>query len=74
MNNDYKAAAKSAIIKGARTGVQAAIAVFTANATTGLDLEVAMAAGLVFITAIVTAVQNFLEDAPFAFMSKIPKG
>ncbi len=74
MNKEYKEAIKSAIIKGARTGVQAAVAVVMANQANMFDVDVIMAAGLVFITALVTAVQNFLEDAPFDFMSKIPKG
>ena len=33
-----------------------------------------MAAAMAGATAAVSFIQNAMEDAPFAFMSKIPKG
>jgi hypothetical protein len=38
------------------------------------EADVIMAALVAGASAVVSVIQNALEDAPFAFMSKIPKG
>ena len=63
---------KNAGIRAGRTFVQAFVAVMIANQAN--LFEVIMAALVAGASAVVSVLQNALEDAPFAFMSKIPKG
>ena len=65
---------KNAAIRGGRTAVQAFVAVMVANQAGMFEADVIMAALIAGASALVSVVQNALEDAPFAFMSKIPKG
>ena len=58
---------KNAGIRAGRTFVQAFVAVM-------FEADVIMAALVAGASAVVSVLQNALEDAPFAFMSKIPKG
>jgi len=69
-----KAYWKNAAIRGGRTAVQAFVAVMVANQAGMFEADVIMAALIAGASALVSVVQNALEDAPFAFMSKIPKG
>ena len=45
-----------------------------ALATNLFEADVIMAALVAGASAVVSVIQNAIEDAPFAFMSKIPKG
>jgi hypothetical protein len=65
---------KNAAIRGGRTAVQAFVAVMVANQAGMFEADVIMAALIAAASAIVAVAQNALEDAPFDFMSKIPKG
>ena len=65
---------KNAAIRGGRTAVQAFVAVMVANQAGMFEADVIMAALVAAASAIVAVPQNALEDAPFEFMSKIPKG
>ena len=65
---------KNAAIRGGRTAVQAFVAVMVANQAGMFEADVIMAALVAAASAIVSVAQNALEDAPFDFMSKIPKG
>ena len=65
---------KNAGIRAGRTFVQAFVAVMIANQANIFEADVIMAALVAGASAVVSVVQNALEDAPFAFMSKIPKG
>jgi len=65
---------KNAGIRAGRTFVQAFVAVMIANQANLFEADVIMAALVAGASAVVSVVQNALEDAPFAFMSKIPKG
>ncbi len=65
---------KDAGIRAARTFVQTAVAVLVANQAGMFEADVIMAAAMAGATAAVSFIQNAMEDAPFAFMSKIPKG
>ena len=65
---------KNAGIRAGRTFVQAFVAVMIANQANIFEADVIMAALVAGASAVVSVIQNALEDAPFAFMSKIPKG
>ena len=65
---------KNAAIRGGRTAVQAFVAVMVANQAGMFEADVIMAALIAAASEIVAVAQNALEDAPFDFMSKIPKG
>tara|TARA_R100001244_G_scaffold1336_1_gene2034 strand:+ start:511 stop:723 length:213 start_codon:yes stop_codon:yes gene_type:complete len=65
---------QNALIRGARTFVQSALAILMANQTGMFEVNVLMAAGMAGATALVSVIQNALEDYPAKFMSKIPKG
>ena len=71
---DPKVYMKNAAIRAGRTFVQAFIAVMMANQAGMFEADVLMAASVAAASALVSAIQNALEDAPFPFMSKIPKG
>ena len=64
---------KNAGIRAGRTFVQAFVAVMIANQANLFEADVIMAALVAGASAVVSVLQNALEDAPFAFMSKIPK-
>ena len=65
---------KNAGIRAGRTFVQAFVAVMIANQANLFESDVIMAALVAGASAVVSVLQHALEDAPFAFMSKIPKG
>jgi hypothetical protein len=65
---------KAALVRGARTFVQSFLAVLMANQAGMFELDVLMAGAMAGGTAMVSILQNAMEDAPFKFMSKIPKG
>jgi len=65
---------KNAGIRAGRTFVQAFVAVMIANQANLFEADVIMAALVAGASAVVSVLQNAIEDAPFAFMSKIPKG
>ena len=65
---------KNAGIRAGRTFVQAFVAVMIANQANLFEADVIMAALVAGASAVVSVVQNAIEDAPFAFMPKIPKG
>tara|TARA_Y100001963_G_C6705452_1_gene411676 strand:- start:105 stop:320 length:216 start_codon:yes stop_codon:yes gene_type:complete len=65
---------KTALIRGVRTAVQSFIAILMANQAGMFEADVLMAAGMAGATAFVAVIQNAMEDAPFPFMSNIPKG
>jgi len=71
---DPKVYMKNAAIRAGRTFVQAFVAVMIANQAGMFEADVIMAALVAGASAVVSVIQNALEDAPFAFMSKIPKG
>jgi hypothetical protein len=74
MKSKDKAYIKNAGIRAGRTFVQAFVAVMIANQANLFEADVIMAALVAGASAVVSVIQNALEDAPFAFMSKIPKG
>ena len=61
---------KNAGIRAGRTFVQAFVAVMIANQANLFEADVIMAALVAGASAVVSVLQNALEDAPFAFMSK----
>ena len=65
---------RTSMIRAFRTGAQAFVAVLVANQAGMFEADVLMAASVAAASALVSAIQNALEDAPFPFMSKIPKG
>jgi len=65
---------RTAGIRAFRTGAQAFVAVIVANQAGMFEADVLMAGLVAAASAIVSVIQNALEDAPFPFMSKIPKG
>ena len=71
---DSKVYIKNAAIRAGRTFVQAFVAVMIANQAGMFEADTIMAAAIAGASAAVSAIQNALEDAPFPFMSKIPKG
>tara|TARA_R100001163_G_scaffold55248_1_gene42670 strand:- start:429 stop:704 length:276 start_codon:yes stop_codon:yes gene_type:complete len=65
---------KSALIRGLRSAVQTFLAVMMANQAGMFETDVLMAGAMAGATALVSVIQNAMEDAPFKFMSNIPKG
>ena len=65
---------RTALIRAGRTFAQTFVAVLMANQAGMFEADVIMAALVAGASAVVSVIQNALEDAPFAFMSKIPKG
>ena len=65
---------KDVAIRAIRTAVQVFAGVLMANQAGMFEADVLMAASVAAASALVSAIQNALEDAPFPFMSKIPKG
>lgn len=65
---------KAALIRGVRSGVQTFLAVMMANQAGMFETDVLMAGAMAGATALVSVIQNAMEDAPFKFMSNIPKG
>ena len=65
---------RTSLIRAARTAEQTYVAVMMANQAGMFEADVLMAASVAAASALVSAIQNALEDAPFPFMSKIPKG
>ena len=65
---------RTALIRAARTAVQTFVAVMMANQAGMFEADVIMAASVAAASALISGVQNALEDAPFDFMRKIPKG
>ena len=65
---------KAAGIRALRTFVQTALGVLIANQAGMFEADVLMAGMIAGASALVAVIQNALEDAPFDFMSKIPKG
>tara|TARA_R100000742_G_C4225832_1_gene48487 strand:+ start:183 stop:395 length:213 start_codon:yes stop_codon:yes gene_type:complete len=65
---------RTALIRAGRTAAQTFVAVLMANQAGMFEADTLMAASVAAASAIVSAIQNALEDAPFPFMSKIPKG
>ena len=65
---------KAAGIRALRTFVQTALGVLIANQTGMFETDVILSAAVAGGAAVVSLIQNALEDAPFPFMSNIPKG
>ena len=65
---------KDVAIRAVRTGVQVFAGVLMANQAGMFEADVLMAGMIAGASALVAVIQNALEDAPFDFMSKIPKG
>ena len=64
----------NALIRGARSGLQSALAIILAGQTGLFEVGTLEAAGVAFATALLSVIQNALEDAPIDFMSNVPKG
>lgn len=65
---------RTALIRAGRTFAQTFVAVLVANQAGMFEADVLMAGMIAGASALVAVIQNALEDAPFDFMSKIPKG
>ena len=65
---------KDVALRAIRTGVQVFAGVLMANQAGMFEADVLMAGLIAGASALVAVVQNALEDAPFDFMSNIPKG
>ena len=65
---------KDAGIRALRTFGQTFVAVLMANQAGMFEADVLKAGLMAGATAVVSLIQNSLEDAPFPFMSNIPKG
>ena len=65
---------KAAGIRALRTFVQTALGVLIANQAGMFEADVLMSAAVAGGSAVVSLIQNALEDAPFPFMSNVPKG
>ena len=65
---------RTALIRAGRTFVQSFVAVIVANQAGMFEADVLLAGLVAGASALISVVQNALEDAPFPFMSKIPKG
>ena len=65
---------RTALIRAGRTFAQTFVAVLVANQAGMFEADVMMAALVAGASALISVVQNAIEDAPFPFMSKIPKG
>jgi hypothetical protein len=65
---------KDVAIRAIRTAAQVFVGVLMANQAGMFEADVLMAGMVAGASALVSVVQNGLEDAPFDFMSNIPKG
>ena len=65
---------RTALIRAGRKFAQTFVAVLMANQAGMFEADVLMAGLIAGASALVAVIQNALEDAPFDFMSKIPKG
>ena len=69
---------KDAGIRALRTFGQTFVAILMANQANMFEADILkaglMAGALPISTAVVSLIQNAMEDAPFPFMSNIPKG
>jgi hypothetical protein len=65
---------KDAGIRAVRTFAQTFVAVLMANQAGMFEADVLKAGLMAGATAVVSLIQNAMEDAPFPFMSNIPKG
>ena len=71
---DAKAYWKNAAVRAMRTALQTFLAVMIANQAGMFEADVLMAGLAAAGSALISAAQNAFEDAPFDFMSNIPKG
>jgi len=65
---------KVSLVRAVRTGLQAGLGVIVAAQSGWLDMSVMEGAVVAAGAAFFSALQNVLEEAPFKFMSNIPKG
>ena len=65
---------KVSLIRAARTGLQAGIGVIVASQAGWLEMSVLQGALVAAGAAFFSALQNAIEEAPFSFMSNVPKG
>ena len=65
---------KNALIRGLRPGIQSSLGIILASQAGFMDVEVLTAAGIAFITAMLSMLQNAIEDAPIKIGNNIPKG
>ena len=65
---------KVSLIRAARTGLQAGIGVIVASQSGGLEMSILEGALIAAGAAFFSALQNAMEEAPFKFMSNVPKG
>ena len=74
MNWELTDAFKVSLIRAVRTGLQAGLGVILAAQSGWLDMSVVEGAVVAGGAAFFSAFQNVLEEAPFKFMSNMPKG
>ena len=65
---------KVSLIRAARTGLQAGIGVIVASQSGWLEMSILEGALIAAGAASFSALQNAMEEAPFKFMSNVPKG
>ena len=65
---------KVSLIRAARTGLQAGIGVIVASHSGWLEMSILEGALIAAGAAFFSALQNAMEEAPFKFMSNVPKG
>ena len=65
---------KVSLIRAARTGLQAGIGVIVASQSGWLGMSILEGALIAAGAAFFSALQNAMEEAPFKFMSNVPKG
>ena len=65
---------KDAGIRAVRTFAQTFVALLMANQANMFEADILKAGLMAGATAVVSLIQNAMEDAPFPFMSNIPKG
>tara|TARA_S200002703_G_scaffold8317_1_gene8402 strand:- start:398 stop:619 length:222 start_codon:yes stop_codon:yes gene_type:complete len=70
MNDAFKVS----LIRAVRTGLQAGLGVIIAAQSGWLEMSVLEGAVVAAGAAFFSALQNVMEEAPFKFMSNVPKG
>tara|TARA_B100001939_G_scaffold210832_1_gene181396 strand:- start:328 stop:546 length:219 start_codon:yes stop_codon:yes gene_type:complete len=65
---------KVSLIRAARTGLQAGLGVLVATQTGWMEMSTIEGALIAAGAAFFSALQNAMEEAPFKFMSNVPKG
>ena len=65
---------KVSLIRAVRTGLQAGIGVIVASQSGWLEMSILEGALIAAGAAFFSALQNAMEEAPFKFMSNVPKG